>query len=137
VTPLGNPDSSPWDSGFAIIYPNGMYLRVAEYYRQLPKIAGGGGCLEILSYHYGPCTEERDEDGFPILSKIAELRIDIDPRNGRHIHYENEDHIPEDRLTGLDFESIAPSEFILAVEEHRKSSKPLCEILGFKVEPAK
>jgi hypothetical protein len=37
----------------------------------------------------------------------------------------------------LDFDSIDPFEFIRAVEKHRKSSQPLHEILGFKVEPAK
>jgi hypothetical protein len=48
-----------------------------------------------------------------------------------------EGHIPEARLPGLDFDSIDPFEFIRAVEEHRKSQKPLHEILGFKVEPPK
>ncbi len=48
-----------------------------------------------------------------------------------------QDHIPETRLTGLDFDSIDPFRFIRAVEEHRKSLRPLHEILGFKVEPAK
>jgi hypothetical protein len=114
-----------------------MYIRVDEFYRQLPMKEGGGGCLEILSYHYGPCSKERDERGFPLQLKSFEIRIDIDLRNGRHIHYKNENHIPEARLPGLDFDSIAPFEFIRAVEEHRKSMKPLPEILGFNVEPAK
>lgn len=134
---LRNPDSPPWRSAFAVIYPDDMHIHLAEYYRQLPKSKGSGGCLEILSYHYGPCRTERDEDGFPLLSDRFELRIDIDHRNGRHIHYMNEDHIPEARLPGLDFDSIDPFKFIRAVEEHRKSSKPLHEILGFNVEPAK
>lgn len=134
---LGDPDSPPWDSDFAIIYPDGMYIRIAEYYRPLPKRTGGGGCLDLLSYHYGPCTANRDADGFPPQSKKFELRIDIDRRFKRHAHYNGEDHIPEARLPGLDFDKIDPFEFIRAVEEHRKSSKPLHEILGFNVELAK
>jgi hypothetical protein len=134
---LGAPDSPPWRSDFAIIYPDGMYVRIGEDYRPLPKRHGGGGCREYFRFHYGPCTDERDEDGFPPHSKAFELRIDIDRRNKRHIHYMNRGHIPEARLPGLDFERIDPFEFIRAVEEHRKSRKPLHEILGFNVEPAK
>jgi hypothetical protein len=137
IDALGDPDSSPWDSDLAIIYLDGMYIRVGEYYRQLPKHDGGGGCLKYFKYHYGPCTDHRDCDGFPLFSEKYELRIDIDRRYGRHIHYMNQDHISEARLLGLDFDSIDPFEFIRAVEKHRKSSIPLHEILGFKVVPAK
>jgi hypothetical protein len=133
----GNPGSAPWNSDFAIIYPDGMYIRVGEYYRQLPKADGGGGCRHYFKFHYGSCADTRDSDGFPVFSEEFELRIDVDRWHKRHIHYMNEDHIPEVRLPGLDFERIDPFEFIRAVEEHRKSSKPLHEILGFKMEPAK
>jgi hypothetical protein len=135
----GDPDSPPWSSDFAIIYPDGMYIRVGEYYRQLPKADGGGGCRRLFSFHYGPCTDTRDDEGFPVFSKKFELRIDIDRLHKRHIHYMMEDHIPEARLPGLDFDSINPFEFIRAVEEHRKSKStvPLHEILGFEVVPAK
>ena len=37
----------------------------------------------------------------------------------------------------MNFDSIDPFKFICAVEEHRKSLKPLHEILGFKVELTK
>jgi len=131
--PLGCPDSAPWDSDFGIIYPDGKYIRIGEYYCQLPKREGGGGCLKYFKYHYGPCTNSRDSDGFPFFSDDFELRIDIDRRYGRHIHYMNQNHIPEDRLPGLDFDKIDPFEFIRAVEEHRKSSIPLHQILGFEV----
>jgi acyl carrier protein len=133
VDPCAFPDSPPWNSDFAIIYPDRMYVRVGEYYRQLPKTEGGGGCRQYFKFHYGPCTGDRDEDGFPIFNKEFELRIDIDCFHGRHAHYVKEDHIPEDRLPGLDFDSMDPFKFILAVEEHRKISIPLHEILGFEV----
>lgn len=113
-----------------------MYVRIVENYRPLRKSDGGGGCLQYFSYHYGPCTDTRDSEGFPLFSGDYELRVDID-RHNRHVHYLNEDHIPEARLPGLDFESIDPFKFIRAIEEHRKSSKPLHEILGFNVEPTK
>ena len=74
--PLRYPDSSPWRSSFAIIYPDEMYIRIAEYYRQLSRSEGGGGCLEILAYHYGPCTDARDDKGFPVFSEEFELRPD-------------------------------------------------------------
>jgi hypothetical protein len=114
-----------------------MYIRIAENYRQLPRIDGGGGCLQYFSYHYGPCTDTRDDEGFPLFSERFELRIDIDRQYKRHIHYMKENHIPEARLPGLNFDSIDPFKFIRAVEEHRKTSVPLPDILGFKVVPAK
>jgi hypothetical protein len=134
---LGQPDSPPWDSDFAIIFPDDKYVRVGEYYRPLPRKEGGGGCLQDLAYHYGPCSKNRDEDGFPNQMKKCDLRIDIDRRYQRHIHYMNEDHIPESRLLGLYFDNIDPFRFIRAVDRHRASGEPLQEILGFKVEPAK
>ena len=113
-----------------------MYIRVGEYFRQLSRVKGGGGCRQYFTFHYGPCTDDRDEDGFPICNKEFELRIDIDCFHGRHAHYMKKNHIPEDQLSGLDFDSIYPFKFIRAVEEHRRLSKPLHEILEFKVVPA-
>ena len=135
LDPLGDPDSPPWSLDFAIIYPGQMYIRIGEYYRQLPRSAGGGGCLQYFSYHYGSFSGAVDRDGFPVMVKQFELRVDIDRWHTRHIHYQNEDHIPEDRLPGLDFSAIDPFVFIRAVEEHRGTKKQLHEILGFRVEP--
>jgi len=64
-----------------------------------------------------------------------ELRIDVDRWHERHAHYQKENHIPEARLPGLDFDEINPFKFIRAVEEHRRTLKPLHEILEFTVEP--
>jgi hypothetical protein len=119
---------------FAIIYTDGMYIRIYEHYRQLPKSAGGGGCLQYFSYHYGPHVNSFDRDGFPVFTKDVELRIDVDRWSRRHAHYQKEDHIPEARLPGLDFDAIDPFRFIRAVEDHRREMKPLHEILGFTVE---
>lgn len=65
------------------------------------------------------------------------LRIDIDQKSRRHAHYGGENHIPESRLSGLDFDKITPFDFIRAVEQHRLTLKPLPEILGFEVITAK
>ena len=135
LDPLPNTDFPPWGLDFAILYTDGMYIRVGEYYRPLPRHAGGGGCLQYLSYHYGPYGDPLGRDGFPVFTKDVVLRIDIDERSKRHAHYQQEDHIPEARLAGLDFDAIDPFQFIRAVEEHRRDGKSLHEILGFKVEP--
>jgi hypothetical protein len=137
VNALGAPDSPPWDSDFAIIYPDGMYVRVLEYYRPLPRLKGGGGCLERFSYHYGPTSKGRDEDGFPLFSSEFDLRIDLHPVYKLHAHYMKEDHIPEARLSGLDSNKLDPFVFVAAVETRRRTQRPLPEILGFKVEPSK
>jgi hypothetical protein len=136
IDSIGNPDSPPWRSDLAIIYPGSMYIRVVEYYDQSALI--DLGWRKYFNYHYGPYSGQFDENGFPLHSKAFILRIETDRLNKCHIHYmKNPEHIPEDRLPGLDFDSIDPFKFIEAVEEHRKSSKPLHEILGFNVEPAK
>ena len=131
-----NDPAPPWTVIFAIIYDDGRYIRIYEHYRELSRKEGGGGRLKHLSYHYGPCGEERDEDGFPVMEDRCILRIDIDLKSQRHAHYEGEDHIPEQRLVGLDFDTITPFDFIRAVERHRTSQTPLPEILGFEVKPA-
>lgn len=127
----------PWSLDFAIVYDDSMYIRISENYRALSKNEGGGGCLQYFSYHYGPCTTERDEDGFPVFLEDCELRIDIDRWSKRHIHYAGENHVPEVRLPGLDFNKISPFDFIRAVEEYRATQMALHELLGFKVETAK
>jgi hypothetical protein len=128
-----NDPAPPWSVKFAIIYDDGMYIRIYEHYRELSKREGGGGRLKYLSYHYGPCSEERDDDGFPLAEDRCVLRIDIDRFSHRHAHYDGENHIPERRLLGLDFDAITPFDFIRAVERHRTTQTPLPEILGFEV----
>ena len=132
-----NDPAPPWSIGFAIIYEDAMYIKITEHYRQLAKREGGGGRLQFMSYHYGACGDERDDDGFPYKEDQCALRIDIDKRSLRHAHWNGEDHIPEHRLMGLDFEAITPSVFIRAVEEHRATGRPLPEILGFEVRAAR
>ena len=126
-------DSPPWEMDFAIMYQDGMFIRIAETYDPLPKSVGGGGRIRHLSYHYGRHNGAYKADTTPAFSRQCDLRIDIAPHYGRHIHYNNEDHIVEARIQGLDFDAMDPFKFIRAVEEHRKTSKPLHEILGFEV----
>jgi hypothetical protein len=119
----------------AIIYDDGMYLRVKEFYRQLSRGDGGGGCLDSFAYHYGPCSGAFDPYGFPTMIPAVELRIDMDLASGRHAHYRKPgEHIPEQRLPGLNFDLIDPFIFIRAVEIHRQNTtKTLPEILNFQV----
>jgi hypothetical protein len=123
----------PWSVIFAIIYDDGMYIRIYEHYRELSKREGGGGRLQYFSYHYGPCGDERDDDGLPDMENRCVLRIDIDRKSKCHAHYDGENHIPEDRLLNLDFDTLTPFNFIRAVEQHRATNTPLPEILGFEV----
>lgn len=132
-----NDPAPPWSIIFGIIYADAMYIRIYEHYRELPRSDGGGGRLQFLSYHYGRCGNERDDDGIPTMEDHCALRIDIDKRSKRHAHYNGEDHIPEERLVGLNFDAVTAFDFIRAVEEHRTTSRPLHQILGFEVRNAK
>jgi hypothetical protein len=131
LTDIG--DSPPWSLDFAIMYSDGMYIRIGESYRPLSRRDGGGGRLHHLSYHYGLHKGGFKADGFPAFVSECEIRIDIDSVNSRHAHYQGEDHIPEARVPGLNFDSIDPFKFILAIEEYRKTARPLHEILEFTV----
>jgi hypothetical protein len=127
----------PWRVDLGIIYLDQMYIRIVENYRELSRGEGGRGRLDAFSYHYGPCSDERDDEGFPPAIDDCVIRIDIDVVSNRHIHYQGEDHIPEHRILGLNFDQVCPSMFISAVEQYRQTSKPLHEILKFRVVPAK
>jgi len=120
LDPVPNAESPPWALDFAILYPDKMYIRIYEYYRPLPRSAGGGGCLQYFAYHYGPYRNGFDRNGFPFQIDEVELRIDVDEWHKRHAHYGSENHIPEARLSGLDFNAIDPFQFIQAVDEYRK-----------------
>lgn len=132
----GEPGVAPWFSDLAIIYPDSMYVRVTEEYCRAAKRDGGGGRLIHFSYHYGPASKRRDSFGFPQFIDDCDLRIDIALRGGRHIHFRGEDHIPEERIKGLNFASIEPFEFIRAVHQHRSTKdSTMDQILRFTVEP--
>jgi hypothetical protein len=119
-----------------MIFPDGgMYASIYEHYRELPRAVGAGGRLQRFSYHYGPCSSERDEMGFPVRQDDCEIRIDISWKLERHAHYAGENHIHQNRLIGLDFDAITPFDFIKAVIAHRETKMPLHEILGFEVAP--
>jgi hypothetical protein len=130
-----NSPAPPWTLHLAIIFPDGMYICIYEHYRSLAKADGGGGRLQYISYHYGPASAQKDADGFPVKSDECILRIDDAPRWGKHAHYEGEDHIPERRLPGLNFDAITAFDFIKAVKAYRETNRPLHEILGFEVSP--
>jgi len=131
IAPRGIPGFPPWHSDFAIIYPDHMYIRVAEYYEESSQLYRICGYRRYFAYHYGKCSDQRDEDGFPCRIKAVNLRIEQDNKNGCHAHHLNPNHIPQSRLPGLDFDRIDPFEFIRAVDEHRRPLRPLHEILGF------
>jgi hypothetical protein len=132
-----NDPSPPWSMWFAIVYNDETYIRIFEHYRELSRKEGGGGRIQWFSYHYGPCSADRDDDGFPNKEDECVLRIDIDLKSKRHAHFAGENHIPESRLLGLDFDKITPFDFIRAVEKHRQTQKPLPELLGFEVSATK
>lgn len=132
---LGQPDAAPWQLDWAIIFSDGKHIRVTENYCQLSKTFKGAGKRQYLSYHYGDCSPDRDEEDFPKFIEQVDLRIDIDETSKKHIHYDAEDHIPEVRVNGLKFDKICPFTFIRAILEHRNTGRALHEIIGFTVEP--
>ena len=85
---LGDPDSAPWRSDFAIIYANSMYLRVGGNLSDFIQARGWWWMSRILFISLWSMYQPRDSDGFPKFSKKVELRVDINRQYKCHIHYE-------------------------------------------------
>jgi hypothetical protein len=87
-----------------------------------------------LAYHYGP-TPRLDKKGMPeyLATDPVEIRVD-NSCQPIHLHYRaQQPHYPQDRVTGLELESLDPFIFTEAVLKHRADGTSLDRVLGFKL----
>lgn len=83
-----------------------------------------------FAYHYGPVCHAGDvympDD--PVVIRIDNCNSTV------HLHYlEPQSHIAQADVRGLKLENVDPFSFIKAVFRHRKTGKPLNEVMGFRV----
>jgi hypothetical protein len=135
ATPTVTPDKPPWQMEWTIFFKDGLFLHVVENWYRRGSTLGGGGYRKHFSFHYGPANPARDTDGIPLRSELypAIIRIDQDDQIGPHLHYEGEDHIPQDRVKNLRISDMEPFQFIRAVNEYRRSGDKFDKILRFTV----
>lgn len=132
-TPTVSPNRPPWQMKWAVIFDDGLFLRVTENWLTR-KGMGGRGLRHHHSFQYGQANPDRDEEGIPRRSPAYPtiIRIDFD-RYGPHLHYRGDDHIPQNRVKGLDIASIEPFTFVQAVMQHRKTGESFEQILNFTI----
>jgi hypothetical protein len=108
------------------------YLRVWERWE---RRAGLSISRRIsLSYHYGP-TPRLNKSGMPdyIATDPVEIRVD-NSCQPIHLHYKTQQpHYSQDRITGLELESLDPFRFTEAILKHRADGTSLDRVLGFKL----
>lgn len=130
----GKPGQAPWLLDWAVIFEDNNYVRVKESFRRCGYPDSGLGERQHFSYHYGPAHAGRDAQGFPETrgAPSAMIRIDED-RQGPHLHLDNENHIPQDRVDGYVIRDANMVDFLQAVIAHRKSGQSLVDLLHLTV----
>jgi hypothetical protein len=123
-----------WDLRWFLVFTNPIsHIRIKENFA---KIAGLQKSRRIsFAYHYGP-TVRTDSDGTPEGEPSDPVFVRID-NAGRpaHLHHEGkpEDHIPQERVSGLILEEVDLFEFIEAAIRHRTSGRSIARELGYKI----
>lgn|SRR5208337_3491294 len=122
-----------WAFDWVLVFADdNKYLRVRESHE---KVAGLDLSRRMgFVFHYGPIAQ-RDTDGSIIRQSNDPVDIRIDNSRGRvHMHYRAPDpHYGQENIKGLTLGSLGMLAFVRAVFQHRKSGKPISEILGFQI----
>jgi hypothetical protein len=123
---------------WAIRFPDNFYAYVYERWWPASAFVPGhsrAARREHFSFHYGPTNPKLTANGIPERDKSkypAIIRIDCD-KNGPHLHFHGEGHIPQARVPGLKILDSDPFIFMQAVIEYRNSGNDFDTILHFKV----
>jgi hypothetical protein len=136
LDPTGPSGPVPWKLKWAVIFKDGYYAQVTETYTSTRREPSG----ERLSflYHYGKLPPNTDPNGFPLYKRSGahtEIRVDLHPPLGPHLHYGDDDHITQARVSGFCITDCDIFRFMNAVNEHRLTARPFHEIFGFEVKP--
>jgi hypothetical protein len=122
-----------WMFDWVLVFPDDKkYVRIRESHDKVAGLALSRRLGFVL--HYGPIVHQ-DADGNIIWQSHdpVDIRIDNSPRPV-HMHYQAPDpHHVQENVKGLTLESLDMLTFVRAVFQHRKSGKPLNEVLGFQI----
>jgi hypothetical protein len=131
------PEMPPWMTDWAILYSDGMHIRVKEYYKPKVHPLYNQGERVQFSFQYG-ATTSRDARGMPRTSSDRDtvIRIDRD-QFGPHLHFDGQAHVKQEGLSGsLVIDKVELFEFIEAVETCRQSGCSMGDILFFVLKNA-
>jgi hypothetical protein len=109
------------------------HIRIWESYDKIAKLDMSRRTQ--WSYHYGD-TATLDENGDATRGAPDDpLDLRIDTTRGIHMHYlTREPHYKQEAIKGIDLATVGALDFVRAVLTHRRTGKPLSEVLGFRIE---
>jgi hypothetical protein len=122
-----------WTLEWILEFADGKYLRVQEHFNKIRGLIGLSR-RQAFAYHYGPFSL-RGSGGIPERNSNDPVDLRIDTSDGpAHMHFGAPlPHIGQDKVEGLDMESLDMFVFIHGVLAHRKSGKPLDKVLRFRI----
>lgn len=122
-----------WTFEWHLGFPDPKYIRVWEHHMKWKGLLDSRRTQ--FAFHYGPVVH-RDKDGVPIWQSADLVDLRIDNSEGRpHLHYgAPEPHHLEENVKGLDLEKIDMFTFIKCIFSHRKTGKPIHNLLAFRIE---
>lgn len=124
--------STFWTVRGYLTFTDSKYIRIWEHYRK--KAGMQDSYRARFVFHYGMCLKF-DQDKTPLYESSDPVDIRIDDVHGPvHIHYAGPNpHYPQDQVKGLDLDSVDMFTFITGILKHRKTAKPLSDLLGFEL----
>lgn len=131
-----NPASPPWRLDWCLFFEAGMYIRVVEFFRPKPSPDVFQGYREHFSFQYGVQTgfDPVRKAPWPWSTGVGNtvIRVDLDRRNGPHLLYKGQNHIPQTDLNGtLVLAEMTVRQFIDSVMRHRHENGAFESILDF------
>jgi hypothetical protein len=127
----------PWNLDWCIRFSDGKHIKIKERWWPRSARLGGLGYRKHFSFHYGELNPVSDMLGFPVRDSVnypGIIRIDSDTYEP-HMHYNEEDHINQNRVQGFNISDADLFNFINAVLLHRRTAEPFDKILKFTVVP--
>ncbi len=128
------PAMPPWVMDWAVIYPDGLHIRVKETYKPKLHPHYDQGERMHFCFQYG-ATTAWDAKGMPRTASDRDtvIRLDRD-QFGPHMHFAGKAHIKQESLDGtFVIDNVEVFEFIEAVETCRLSGCSMEEILFFSL----
>jgi hypothetical protein len=122
-----------WTFHWNLIFTDNKYLRIWEHHGK--KSGLQDSCRVRFTFHYG-LRLKPGLNGIPIYepSDPVDIRID-DIHEPAHIHYgQQEPRYPQDKVKGLQLDSLDMFTFARAIFRHRETGRPIAVTLGFKLD---
>jgi hypothetical protein len=124
-----------WTFRWVFTFRDRKYLQLREHYTKKAGLMHSERSL--MAFHYGAIVSE-GADGLPTYrpDDPVDIRIDNVHGTGAHLHYGTpQPHHYQESVKDLDLAGLEMITFIKAIFRHRKSSRPIHDVLHFRLRP--